>query len=314
MRYIDRDEIARRLTYDRCIPIVREAMIAFSTGETKQLLRSILPLSDGRLFGVMPGALGAHAPFGAKILSVFKDNAAKGKQSHQGVVLLFEPDGGEPVCLLHAGEITAIRTAAASAVATDALARKDAKRLTILGTGEQAITHARAISQVRKLETLVLWGRSAERAEKVAEMLRDELRIETIAAPTARVAVVNADIVCTVTSAVEPIMEGKWLRPGAHINIVGSSYAGPVEVDNETVTRTRFFVDSREGVIAQGAEFLNAKKAGLIGDDHIAGEIGEVLAEKVAGRRSQDEITAYKSLGHIVQDLASAWALYAEGE
>ena len=312
MRYIDRDEIARRLTYDRCIPIVREAMIAFSTGETKQLLRAILPLSEGRLFGVMPGALGAHKPFGAKILSVFKDNGLKGKQSHQGVVLLFEPDGGEPVCLLHAGEITAIRTAAASAVATDALARKDAKRLTILGTGEQAVTHARAISKVRKLETLVLWGRCPDHAQRLAEKLRGELSIEVLVAPTTRVAVVDADIVCTVTSAVEPIMDGKWLRPGAHINIVGSSYAGPVEVDNETVTRARFFVDSREGVMAQGAEFLNAKRAGLIGDDHIVGEIGEVLASKVKGRRSADEITAYKSLGHIVQDLASAWALYAQ--
>ncbi|MBI3437211.1 MAG: ornithine cyclodeaminase family protein [Proteobacteria bacterium] len=314
MRYIDRDEIARRLTYDRCIPIVREAMIAFSTGETRQLLRSILPLSEGRLFGVMPGALGAHKAFGAKILSVFKDNAAKGKQSHQGVVLLFEPDGGEPVCLLHAGEITAIRTAAASAVATDALARKDAKRLTILGTGEQAITHARAISKVRKLETLVFWGRSAEHAQRLANKMHDELGVETVVAPTTRVAVVDADIVCTVTSAVESIMEGKWLRPGAHINIVGSSYAGPVEVDNDTVTRARFFVDSREGVIAQGAEFLNAKKAGLIADNHIVGEIGEVLAGKIEGRRAADEITAYKSLGHIVQDLASAWALYAQND
>ena len=312
MRYIDRDEIALRLTYERCIPIVREAMIAFSTGETKQLLRSILPLSEGRLFGVMPGALGAHEAFGAKILSVFKDNALKGKQSHQGVVLLFEPDGGEPVCLLHAGEITAIRTAAASAVATDALARKDAKRLTILGTGEQAITHARAISKVRKLETLVLWGRATQYAEKLAAKLRGELGIEVVVAPTTRVAIADADIICTVTSAVEPIMEGKWLRPGAHINIVGSSYAGPVEVDNETVTRARFFVDSREGVIAQGAEFLNAKRAGLIDDGHIAGEIGEVLAGTAKGRSSPEEITAYKSLGHIVQDLASAWALYAE--
>jgi len=312
MRYIDRDEIARRLTYDRCIPIVRKAMIAFSTGETKQLLRSILPLSEGRLFGVMPGALGAHAPFGAKILSVFKDNAAKGKQSHQGVVLLFEPDGGEPVCLLHAGEITAIRTAAASAVATDALARKDAKRLTILGTGEQAITHARAISKVRQVETLVVWGRSVDRAQKLSEKMRAELGIETIVAPTTRVAVVDADIVCTVTSAIEPILEGKWLQPGTHINIVGSSYAGPVEVDNETVARSRFYVDSREGVLAQGAEFLSAKKAGLVADDHIVGEIGEVLAGRVEGRRSADEITAYKSLGHIAQDLASAWALYSE--
>ena len=314
MRYIDRDEIARRLTYERCIPIVREAMRAFSAGQTKQLLRSILALSEGRLFGVMPGALGAHEVFGAKILSVFKDNVARGKQSHQGVVLLFEPDGGEPVCLLDAGEITAIRTAAASAVATDALAVKDAKRLTILGTGEQALTHARAIAKVRELETLVVWGRSAERAKTLADRIAPELGIETVVAPTTRVAVVDADIVCTVTSAVEPILEGKWLRPGAHINLVGSSYAGPVEVDHEVVTRTRFFVDSREGVLAQGAEFLNAKKAGLVGDDHIAGEIGEVLAGTIEGRRSADEITAYKSLGHIVQDLASAWALYTEND
>lgn len=314
MRHIDRDEIARRLTYERCIPIVREAMMAFSGGETKQLLRSILPLSEGRLFGVMPGALGAHQAFGAKILSVFKDNAAKGKQSHQGVVLLFEPDGGAPVCLLDAGEITAIRTAAASAVATDALAAKNAKRLTILGTGEQAVTHARAISKVRELETLVVWGRSGERGEKLADKLAGELGVKAVAAPTTRVAVADADIVCTVTSAVEPILEGKWLRPGAHINIVGSSYAGPVEVDHEVVTRARFFVDSREGVLAQGAEFLNARKAGLIGDDHIVGEIGEVLAGTVEGRRSADEITAYKSLGHIVQDLASAWALYASND
>jgi ornithine cyclodeaminase/alanine dehydrogenase-like protein (mu-crystallin family) len=159
-----------------------------------------------------------------------------------------------------------------------------------------------------------VWGRSAERAQALAEKLRAELGLETVVAPTTRVAVVDADIVCTVTSAVEPILEGKWLRPGAHINLVGSSYAVPVEVDNDVVARSRFFVDSREGVLAQGAEFLNAKKAGLIGDDHIIGEIGEVLAGKVEGRRAAEEITAYKSLGHIAQDLASAWALYAQSD
>jgi len=160
----------------------------------------------------------------------------------------------------------------------------------------------------------VVWGRSGERAQKLADTMGAELDIETLVAPTTRVAVVDADIVCTVTSAVEPILEGKWLRPGAHINIVGSSYAGPVEVDNETVTRSRFYVDSREGVIAQGAEFLKAKQAGLIGDDHIVGEIGAVLAGKLEGRRSANEITAYKSLGHIAQDLACAWALYASDD
>lgn len=158
MRFIDRDEVARRLSYELCIPIVRAAMIAFSKGETKQLLRGIIPLSAGRLFGVMPGAMGANGPFGAKLISVFHDNFAKGIQSHQGLVILFDPDTGAPVCVVHAGEITAIRTAAASAVATDALARNDARRLAILGYGEQAETHARAIGKVRQLDSIVVWG------------------------------------------------------------------------------------------------------------------------------------------------------------
>ncbi|HVV32104.1 MAG TPA: ornithine cyclodeaminase family protein [Vitreimonas sp.] len=314
MRFIDKDEIARRLTYERCIPIVREAMIAFSKGETKQLLRSIITLKEGRLFGVMPGAMGAEAPFGAKLISVFKENFAKGVQSHQGVVVLFDPDTGAPVCVLHAGEITAIRTAAASAVATDALARKDAKRLAILGYGEQAGTHARAIGKVRELEAITVWGRSPERAAAFAAKTERELGVAVIVAPSARVCVADADVVCTVTGAAEPVLEGKWLRPGTHINIVGSSYAGPAEVDNDTVVRARFIADSREGVLAQGAEFLRAKQAGLVGDDHVVGEIGEVLVGKIPGRQSDDQITAYKSLGHIVQDLASAWALYAEPE
>lgn len=310
MRLIDRDEIRARLNYELCIPIVRDAMIAFSKGETKQTLRTIIPLADGRLFGVMPGAMGPRAVFGAKLISVFPENFAKGVQSHQGVVVLFDPDNGAPICIAHAGEITAIRTAAASAAATDALSRKDSSRLALLGYGEQAHTHARAISKVRKLSAITVWGRSPERAQKFAAELQAELGVDVIAAPSARVCVVDADIVCTVSSAKEPILEGKYLRPGTHVNIVGSSYAGPTEVDHDVVTRARFFADSREGVIAQGAEFIYAKQAGLIGDDHIAGEIGQVFAGDIEGRQSAEQITAYKSLGHIVQDLASTWALY----
>src|SRR5216683_128913 len=171
MRFIDREEVARRLTYDVCILIVRRAMIAFSKGETKQLLRSILPLSDGRLLGIMPGAMGAHAAFGAKLISVFQGNFARGRQSHQGLVILFDPETGAPVCVVDAGEITAIRTAAASAVATGALAREDARRLTILGYGEQAATHARAISKVRDVESIVIWGRSPDRAQAFADRM-----------------------------------------------------------------------------------------------------------------------------------------------
>ena len=314
MRFIDRDEVARRLTYQRCIPIVREAMIAFSRGETKQLLRSILPMSEGRLFGVMPGAMGARGPFGAKLISVFHGNAARGIQSHQGVVVLFDPDSGAPVCVLHAGEITAIRTAAASAVATDALARKDARRLALLGNGEQAATHARALSKVRDLESIVVWGRSADRAQAFACRMQAELTVPITIAKTVQEAVAHADVVCTLTSAAEPILQGKWVQPGTHVNVVGSGYAGPAEIDNDLVVRSRFIADSREGVLQQGAEFLRAKKAGLVADEHVVAEIGQVLAGEVEGRRSADEITVYKSLGHIVQDLASAWALYSQPE
>jgi len=312
MRYIDRDEVARRLTYERCIPLVRQAMIDFSRGDTKQHLRSILPLSEGRLFGIMPGALGAHAPFGAKLISVFHDNFALGIQSHQGLVILFDPDSGAPVCVVHAGEVTAIRTAAASAAATDALARTDARRLAILGYGEQARTHARAISRVRALECITVWGRSPERARAVASDIQAELDLPAVSAPTVREAVADADIICTVTSSHEPILLGAWVQPGVHVNAVGSSYAGPAEIDNDLVTRARFIADSREGVLQQGGEFLRAKAAGLVTDEHIVAEIGEIFSGDREGRRTPQEITIYKSLGHVVQDLAAAWVLYTQ--
>jgi ornithine cyclodeaminase/alanine dehydrogenase-like protein (mu-crystallin family) len=311
MRFIDREEVAHRLTYPAAIRIVRDAMLALSRGETKQLLRSILTLSEGRLYGAMTGALGTHRPFGSKVLSVFQGNAARGRQSHQGLVLLFDPESGAPVCALHAGEITAIRTAAASAVATDALARRDARRLAVLGTGEQAATHVRAMREVRPLEGVTVWGRSRERAADLARRMEAEVRLPVRAAASAREAVAEADVVCTVTGASEPVLLGEWVRPGTHLNLVGSSYLGPVEVDGALVARSRFFADSREGCLRQGAEFAKAREAGLIGEDHLLGEIGEVLAGTIAGRRSADEITVYKSIGHIVQDLSTAWALYS---
>jgi ornithine cyclodeaminase len=311
MRIIDREEVAERLTYDLSIPVVRTAMIAFSRGETRQLLRQIIPLADGRMFGVMPGAMGVRDVFGAKVLSVFPENFEKGLQSHQGVVLLFDGETGMVSCIAHAGEVTAIRTGAASAVATDALARADARRMALLGYGEQAATHARAISRVRPLEAITVWGRSAERATAFAAKMSAELGLPVEAAASSEAAVADADIVCTVSSAKEPILEGRWVKPGTHVNVVGSSFAGPVEVDNDLVVRSRFIADSREGVLAQGAEFLKAKGAGVIGDDHVVGEIGQVLDGKLEGRQSADQITVYKSLGHIVQDLAAVQALVA---
>ncbi|WP_421932300.1 ornithine cyclodeaminase family protein [Phenylobacterium sp.] len=310
MRVIGQDEVRERLTYEVAIPIVRAAMIALSAGETRQHLRSIIPLAEGRLFGIMPGALGERGAFGAKLISIFPENFAKGAPSHQGVVVLFDPDSGAPICIAHAGEITAIRTAAASAVATDALARPEAARLAILGYGEQAETHLRALRHVRPIDQVTVWGRSPERAAAFAARMAAETGLPVVACADVESAVAEADVICTVSGSEEPILKGAWVRPGAHLNLVGSSRPGPVEVDEDLVAACRFIADSREGVLAQGAEFLRAKASGRIGDDHVVGEIGQVLSGALPGRQFPEQVTAYKSLGHIVQDLASVQALY----
>jgi ornithine cyclodeaminase len=293
---------------DECIDLMREAMIALSTGKTKQTLRQIIPLEAGAAFGVMPGS--APQVFGAKVLSVYPGNFARGVQSHQGFVALFDPTDGAPVAMLHAGELTAIRTAAASAAATRVLAREDARRLAILGYGEQAETHARAMALVRPLSGIVLWGRSLERAAAVARRLEDELSLPVRVEGTVREAVAGADIVCAVSAAPEPILEGEWVAPGTHVNLVGSSTAATREADDSLVARGRLFADHREGVLRQGGEVIHAIAVGLIGESHVLGEIGEVMAGSLAGRRADDEVTIYKSLGAIVQDLFSGWHVY----
>ena len=309
--FVSAGEVARCLPYEECVPLMRDAMISLSQGRTAQLLRGILDLPGSRAFGVMPGAMLEDGSFGAKLISIYPDNFDKGGPSHQGVVVMFDPETGAPSAVLEAGEVTAIRTAAASAAATDALARAEARRLAILGYGEQGWRHFEAIRTVRALERVTVWGRSPERAEAFAERVRT-VGVPAEAAATAEVAVADADMICTVTGAYEPILLSDWVAEGAHINAVGSSRAGPAEIDDALVVRARFFADHREGVLAQGGEFLRAKAAGLVGDDHVLGEIGEVMAGTLPGRLGPADVTIYKSLGSIVQDLAAARHIVAK--
>jgi ornithine cyclodeaminase/alanine dehydrogenase-like protein (mu-crystallin family) len=299
MRVMGAEEVARRLSYTACIPLMREAMIALSRGRTRQRLRQIIDLGGGNAFGVMPGSLDDGA-FGAKLVSVFPGNAAAGGLSHQGMVLLFDPATGAPTAVVDAGELTAIRTASASAAATEALARPDATRLAILGTGEQARRHIEEIRHVRPIDRVTIWGRDPAKAAALAEAVGGE------AAATVAEAVAEADIICTTTASPEPVLFARDVPDGAHLNLVGSSRAGPAEVDEALVARVRLIADHRDGVLAQGAEFLRAKAAGLVDDDHVVGEIGEVFAGTLPGRERPEQITAYKSLGSIVQDLAAA--------
>lgn len=307
LKHFDAETIHKRLTYDIAIPVVRDAMIALSDGRARQLLRSFIGRDNGT-FALMPAALSGSGYFGAKLVSVFFE--PDGRRAHEGLVVLFDGASGKTACTADAGAITHVRTAAASAAATDALARKDATTMAVLGAGKQAASHIEAIARIRPLSDIRLWGRSPERAEALATDMTRATGLNIRAVQTAEQAANGADIICTVTSASEPVLEARWVAPGTHINVVGSSGPGPVEIDQDLVVTSRFIADHREHVLVHGAEFLRAKQAGAVTDAHVVAEIGEVFAGTRPGRTSDNEITIYKSLGHAVQDLAATAWLY----
>ena len=226
--------------------------------------------------------------------------------SHQGVVMLFGLVHGEPLAILDATAITAIRTAAASAAATDALAREDAGDLALIGSGTQGRTHLAAMSAVRKLRRVRIWSRTRANAERFAREEAAPPGIAIEVSGSAEDAVRGADLVCTTTSAMEPVLRGAWLSPGAHVNAVGSCFAGARELDTEAVRRARLFTDCRESCLNEAGDFLLARREGAITDAHLLGELGEVFLGKVAGRTSRDDVTLYESLGIALEDLAAA--------
>jgi ornithine cyclodeaminase/alanine dehydrogenase-like protein (mu-crystallin family) len=304
-------DVRRALPMSHCIEAVARAMRAFSNGGADVPLRTVMQLPGGRnFFGVMPGYLDDPRGLGAKIITVYPDNAKRGLPSHLGLVVLFDAEIGFPLAVMDAAELTAIRTAAASAVATRALARKDAAHLAILGTGEQAVTHLEAISKVRTLRSVRVWGRSIEKAERFAEAQGPRLSARVEVSKTAEDAVKGADIVCTVTASREPVLNGAWLGQGVHVNLVGASRLNAREADDDVVTRSRFFVDSRTSARAEAGELKHAMDAGLVSDSHILGEIGDVLTGSIVGRTGDHDITVYKSLGVAAQDLAAAHVIY----
>ncbi|HEX5238722.1 MAG TPA: ornithine cyclodeaminase family protein [Sphingomicrobium sp.] len=310
----DAAEVERLLDYPGCIEAVRRAMIALSSGERPQPLRQIFTVGRNEMFGTMPGELQALSTFGAKIVSVFPDRERPGCTRHQGVVLAFDGETGAVSCIADAEPITKIRTGCATAVATDALARGDADVLAIFGTGVQAEAHLHAVPLVRNFREILLWGRSAEKTRAFAERMSGEVGRPITPVSDAREAAERSDVICMVTSSREPVVLGEWVRPGTHVNLVGSSLLGPVEVDSTLVAKARYIADYRPGVLAQGSELAVAREAGLVDDTHVVAEIGEVLAGRVPGRQSDEQITIYKSLGHVAQDLAAAAYLRERAE
>jgi ornithine cyclodeaminase len=308
---VNGSEVQKLLPMGECIDVMSDALAALARGDAILPLRPILWLPEkvGAL-GMMPAYLGNIQSVGLKVVTVFPGNHGTKFDSHQGAVLLFETGHGQLLSIMDASSITAIRTAAVSGLATRLLAREDSSTVAILGSGVQARTHVEAMINARPVKNIRVWSRNAERVSKFVEREAKHRPIEVVVAGSAEEAVRGADIICTTTSSREPVLQGEWIAPGAHINAVGSSVAFARELDTAAVTNARLYVDRRESTLNESGDFIIAKKEGAIGDDHIVGEIGDVILGRVKGRRSNDEITLFKSLGLAVEDLAAANHIY----
>jgi ornithine cyclodeaminase/alanine dehydrogenase-like protein (mu-crystallin family) len=306
IRILNAGAIRQLLSMERCIGLMRRAFEMVATGEAIQPLRQMLRTPDGRgVLGWMPGYTVHPEWLGIKAISVFPGNFGTAFGSHQGMVLLFETSHGAPVAVLEAGAITAIRTAAATAVATDVLAPATARSLAILGYGEQAATHIDALLRIRPFDRVRVWGRDPRRAEQFASRSAERFGVPVEAFAHAREAA-QADVICTVTAATEPILQGAWLRPGQHVNLVGSSVPTAAEADAEVLLRGRLFVDFGDSALALAGEFHRAKAKGLITETAILGCVGDVIAGKVRARGFPTDITIFKSLGMASEDLVAA--------
>jgi ornithine cyclodeaminase len=286
-------------------------MRGVSAGRALMPLRQFMPLPavDGKL-AWMPGALEEPECFGIKLLSLFPGNPKAGLSSHVGLYVLYESAHGRPLAIMEASALTAVRTAAASVVATQALARKDAKTLAIIGTGEEARSHVDAFHAVRPFERLLIWGRRDEAATELAAYARRAGCTQVEVVGSVRAATAEAEVICTVTGSPTALLFGRDVRKGTHLNLVGASIPSSREVDDDLVAMSRYFVDYRGSAMAQAGELLDAIKAGRITAAHIRGEIGDVLSGAATGRVSDDDVTVYKSLGVAAQDLVSALVVY----
>ena len=299
---LNQQEVEELLDMEGCIEAMAGALAALASGEVDQPLRSVFsPPGDSTLIGLMPAHRAGDRPlYSLKTVCVFPDNPKRGLDAHQGTVTLFDGETGEVRALLNASAVTAIRTAAVSGVATRLLARPDAATLGILGAGVQARSHVDAMRAVRDFERVVVYSPTPSHAQALADAIGAEV------GASAEAAMRGADVVVTATNATEPVLERAWLEPGTHVNAVGGRPPRMVELDSATIADSGFYVDRRESTENEAGDYLRAREEGAIGPDHIRAEIGEVLVGAGPGRRDDQEITVFRSMGLAVEDLAAA--------
>jgi len=310
---VNQAEVPRLLPMKECVDVMARAFASLARGDADMPVRQILWLAEKRgALGLMPAHLGGLAALGLKAVTFFPRNEGTDLDSHQGAVLLFETGRGRLLAIIDATSITSVRTAAVSGLATRLLAKPDASDLALVGSGVEARTHLEAMLVVRTLKRIRVASKTFERAKNFADRESKRHGVSITPCHSVEEAVRGADIVCTVTSSREPVVHGAWLSPGAHVNAVGSSVATARELDSEAVAKARLFVDHRPSALEEAGDFLLARAEGAVGDDHIAGELGQLVTGQVPGRQSSSEITLFKSVGLAIEDVAAAHHIYSK--
>ncbi len=305
---LGRRDLEKAVSMREAIEAVERAFLALYRREVRQPLRSIVEAAGGYVLN-MPCYYPAAKSFTVKTVSVFERNPERGLPTIFATVLLIDPESGMPLAVMEGGYLTALRTGAATGVATKYLAREDSEVLAIVGAGFQASFQAKAVMEVRGIRRALIYDISVERSEKLAEELR-RLGVEAKAAGSCREAVEQADIVVLATTAKEPAISGDWVKPGAHLNSIGWMGADARELDTKTVLMSKLVVDSREAVLAESGDIIIPIREGVMSKEHIYAEIGEIIAGEKPGRVSESEITLWKSVGQAVQDAAVARLAY----
>jgi ornithine cyclodeaminase/alanine dehydrogenase-like protein (mu-crystallin family) len=309
---LNAEEIRRLLPMAECIELMSDALASLARGEVYQPLRMIIRPPDARgMLGLMAAYRhGERGAFGLKAICVFPGNPSLGKDAHQGTVMLFSQDTGEPLALMNASQITAIRTAAVSAVATRLLARPDAAELGIIGAGVQARTHLVALACVRSIKRARVACRTPEHSAALVREMHDKVPFPIQPVSSNEEAVRDADIVVTVTSSQQPVIKRSWIADGAHLNGIGTHSPQSREIDSETMAAARIFTDRRESLLNEAGDYVLAAMEGAVTPESVIAEIGELVIGTKPGRTSPSEITLFKSLGLAIEDVVCAEHLF----
>jgi alanine dehydrogenase len=311
MLVLSEKEVQSLAKVEELIPVLEQAHIQYSTGKAVMPVRLVVPLPqiEGRITS-MPGYLNEDKALGMKVVTFFPNNLKQNLPQILATVMLFSAETGKMIAVMDGNYITAIRTACVSAMATKALANPEARVLGVLGAGVQARAHIRALTQIREISEIKVYDVFEASARQLQESLQKEIGVKITVAQSAREAVLDADLLVTVTTAKEPIVRANWLKPGMHINAVGSHRPDLRELDGATLAAAKIVVDSREAIMAECGDILLAIQEKAITANSLHAEIGEVLAGKKPGRTSSDEITLYKAVGIAIQDVATAHLVY----